>query len=60
MNTPRKPKASAPPSTPIMIQISGMPVPLLISSGLTTLSAMPTTAPPHITMKTAQPVWPEW
>ncbi|MNT12320.1 hypothetical protein D3C72_1472430 [compost metagenome] len=60
MNTPRKPNASAPPSTPSMIQISGMPVPLLISSGLTMLSAMLTTATPHTTRKMAQPVAPVW
>src|SRR5204862_6165302 len=37
MNTPMKPNASAPPSTPKKIKMNGMSLPWLMSHGLTTL-----------------------
>src|SRR5713101_7072771 len=56
-NIPITPNASAPPNTPSITRIIGVEPPRLMSSGLTTLSNIPTISP-HAIMKTAHAVEP--
>src|SRR5438067_1264227 len=58
MNTPMKPNATAPPSTPSSTSRNGNTLPRLMISGFSTLSIVDTAKKPHSRMKTPQPVWP--